>query len=202
LTQGVAVSCFVRASILTGNELFLKIAREASRPLVTEIKHGGVVYVDEDGIWFEEAPSNPPSHILNGFIYAITGLFDLFCVSEDSKIFNILEEAVLTLKKNIKKYDSGYWSFYQLNPALLAPMSYHMLHVQQLSFLYEITEENIFREYAVRFNTYMRSKRNYLMSRICGNMLYLNALFKTQGVRVLPYVIKRIIDIATNKVLD
>ena len=202
MTQGVAISCSVRAFILTGNKVFLKIAHETSRPLMTEIKHGGVAYVDEDGIWLEEAPSNPPSHILNGFIYAVTGLFDLFCVSEDSKIFNILEEAVLTLKKNIKKYDSGYWSFYQLNPALLAPMSYHMLHVQQLSFLYEITEENIFREYAARFNTYMESQKNYLMSRIRGNMLYLNALFKMKGLRAFPYITRRITDITANKILD
>jgi len=202
MTQGVAVSCFVRAFILTGNELFLKIADEASRPLVTEVKHGGVAYVDEDGIWLEEAPSNPPSHILNGFIYALMGLFDLFCVSKDTLVEKILMEVIFTLRKNIEKYDSGYWSLYQLNPALLAPLSYHMLHVQQLYFLYKVTGENIFREYAVRFNTYMGSQKNYLMSRIRGNMLYLNALFKMQGVRVLPYVIKRITDIATNKVLD
>jgi hypothetical protein len=160
MTQGAAVSCFVRAFVLTGNELFLKIAHEASKPLMIEIKHGGVAYVDKNGIWLEETPSPfSPSHVLNGFIYAIEGLFDLFCISEDSKIFNILEETILTLKKNIKKYDSGYWSFYQLNPALLAPLRYHMLHVQQLSFLYKVTEEDIFREYAVRFNTYMRSQK-------------------------------------------
>jgi hypothetical protein len=203
MTQGAAVSCFVRAFVLTGNELFLKIAHEASKPLMIEIKHGGVAYVDKNGIWLEETPSPfSPSHVLNGFIYAIEGLFDLFCISEDSKIFNILEETILTLKKNIKKYDSGYWSFYQLNPALLAPLRYHMLHVQQLSFLYKVTEEDIFREYAVRFNTYMRSQKNCLISRICGNMLYLNALFKMQGVRAFPYITRRITEITANKILD
>jgi len=202
MTQGLAVSCFVRAFVLTGNELFLKIAHEASKPLMIETKHGGVAYVDEDGIWLEEVLSNPPSHILNGFIYAITGLFDLFCISEDTLVEKILKEGIFTLRKNTGKYDSGNWSIYQLNPALLAPLNYHMLHVQQLSFLYKVTGENIFKEYAVRFNTYMKSQKNYLMSRIHGNMLYLNALFKMQGIYAFPYVIKRTTDIAANKVLD
>ncbi|TDA37324.1 MAG: hypothetical protein DSO07_12695 [Thermoproteota archaeon] len=202
MTQGVAVSCFVRAFILTGNDLFLKIAYEASKPLMIEIRHGGVAYTDEDGIWLEEAPSpSSPSHILNGFIYGIMGLFDLFCISKDTHVEKILKEGILTLRKNIKRYDSGYWSLYQLNPALLAPLRYHMLHIQQLSFLYKITGESIFREYAIKFNNYAKSQKNYIMSRICGNMLYLNALFRMQGAHAFSYITRRIADIVANNLI-
>ena len=40
-----------------------------------DIDEGGVVYADEDGhTWFEEYIVSPPTHILNGFIWASWGV--------------------------------------------------------------------------------------------------------------------------------
>ncbi|MGB9622952.1 MAG: D-glucuronyl C5-epimerase family protein [Candidatus Bathyarchaeia archaeon] len=202
MTQGVAISCFIRAFVLNGSSLFLNAAREASRPLTVEVEHGGVSCYDENGdLWIEEVPSKPPSHILNGFIYALMGLFDLFSITGDSHIEDILKKGISTLGRNIHKYDSGFWSLYQLTPALFAPLSYHDLHIRQLIFLYRITKWQIFRDYAIKFNTYMKSQKNYLLSKTVGNILYLNALFKMQRLHAFPYVLWRITDITTNKIL-
>ena len=201
MTQGVVISSFIRSFLLSSDHFFLTAAQEALGPLMVGIEHGGVSYHDENGdLWLEEVPSNPPSHILNGFIFALMGLFDLLSVTGDSLVEDILKKGVLTLKKNIRRYDSGYWSLYQLTPALLAPLDYHKLHIDQLLFLYKLTGEDIFRDCAVRFYVYMGRQRNYLISRILGNILYLNALFKMKSLNAVPYMLRRICQYFSDKI--
>jgi hypothetical protein len=198
MTQGLAVSGFVRAYLLTKDELFLKFAYEASKPLMIDVKLGGVAYRDQSGIWLEEAP--PSSHILNGFIYAILGLFVLFSITKDSRVQHFLETVILTLKKNIKKYDNGYWSLYQLSPPLIAPLDYHLLHVHQLFVLYKITDIDVFKEYAIRFYLYKENKHNLLKSRIHGNILSLKRWIKTLRLHAFHYMTLQTREIIYNKI--
>ena len=46
---------------------------------------GGVTYTDREGYkWFEEAIVEPPTHVLNGFIWATWGVYDYFLHTGDN----------------------------------------------------------------------------------------------------------------------
>ena len=110
---------------------------------------------DADGsLWIEEYLVEPPSHILNGFVWALWGVRDFALWSRDAEAGAIFEEAVSTLQKNLGRYDAGFWSLYELTPAgprMLASPYYHRLHVIQLHVLHRLTGQSVFREYAERW---------------------------------------------------
>ena len=55
-----------------------------------DINEKGTQYKDEHGnIWLEEYPTIPTSHVLNGFIYAIFGIYDLYRVTKGKNVFNV-----------------------------------------------------------------------------------------------------------------
>ena len=72
LSQGQGVSLLCRAHRDTGRDVYLEGARAAFRSLTLDMKDGGVK-LDEgsDGAWLEEAIVDPPTHILNGFLWAL-----------------------------------------------------------------------------------------------------------------------------------
>lgn len=72
LVQGQAASIFVRAHQLTGDAFWGAAARAAVSPLLEP--SGELVTATSWGPIFEEAPSTPASHILNGWISALWGV--------------------------------------------------------------------------------------------------------------------------------
>src|SRR5262245_18145014 len=81
LAQGQGISLLVRAHHETGEKAYLDTAKRAFATFLNNVGAGGVVYVDENGdTWFEEYIVSPPTHILNGFIWATWGVYDYFLV--------------------------------------------------------------------------------------------------------------------------
>ena len=203
MTQGLAVSCLVRQYILTKDIFFLKLAYETSRPLITDIKKGGCLWKEGEDLWLEEVPAFPPPHILNGFIYGLLGLYDLYVIQKTSILEAYISKLIITLKRNIYKYDTGYWSKYQLNPSILATLSYHKLHIKQLFLLYQLSDIKLFKKYAIKFTLYMSRSSNYLKARLNGNIIYFNALIKQMKMHCIQYLSSRLIYfIVSNKNLD
>ena len=87
LTQGNAVSVLVRAYRLTHEEVFLQVARRAMRTFELDIRDGGVsTSIGEDGVFFEEFAVYPASHVLNGYILALFGLYDYADLTGDTRV--------------------------------------------------------------------------------------------------------------------
>jgi hypothetical protein len=62
---------------------------------------------DEFGnLWFEEYPSSPPSYVLNGFVYALFGLIDLYRVTNNQSVKFDIDRCISTLKNRLKDFDS------------------------------------------------------------------------------------------------
>ena len=137
---------------------------------------GGVVFRDkEKNLWIEEYLVNPPTHILNGFIWGLWGLYDYWLQSKDTDAKAVFDKFVKTLRSNIDRYDTGYWSLYELSQnrlKMLASPFYHNLHVVQLRILTEMTGINYFKEVAQRWSIYNESRINHL------RCLILKILFK------------------------
>jgi len=162
LGQGHGISVLVRAYLLTKKTIYLDTAKKAflAFQYLTNV-NGGVKYIDEHGcVWFEEAIINPPTHILNGFIWALWGIYDYWLTTKDGIAKNLFDEGVKTLKKNLHKYDKGFWSTYDLAKTELpgiASWYYHNLHIAQLKIMHKLTNEKVFLEYAEKWEKYQKN---------------------------------------------
>jgi heparosan-N-sulfate-glucuronate 5-epimerase len=140
LAQGQAASVFVRAHLRSGEERFAVAARKAIAPLLPA-STSGLLAVTPDGVVPEEAPSDPPSLILNGWIYALWGLLDVAVGLGDRDCRGVFEDSALCLQRSIGRYDVGWWSRYSLYPHPLPDLAkpfYHRLHIDQLEVLYRL----------------------------------------------------------------
>jgi hypothetical protein len=124
---------------------------------------GGVAGRLGGGSLPEEFPTDPPSHVLNGCIFGLWGCYDVAVALDDSAAKELAEEGIATLAGELPRYDTGYWSRYDLFPHPLlnvaSPM-YHQLHIDQLRAMAMIDPEPSFGDTARRFESYARSRVN------------------------------------------
>jgi heparosan-N-sulfate-glucuronate 5-epimerase len=162
LAQGQGISILLRAHLETGRTAYLDAAQRAFASFLNTVDQGGVVYVDDNNhTWFEEYIVSPPTHILNGFIWASWGVYDYFLATGDSRAQHLFDQAVRTLTANLSRFDVGFWSLYEQSGTwlrMLASPFYHQLHIVQLEILSRLTGEKIFYEYAARWEGYFRSR--------------------------------------------
>lgn len=179
LAQGQGVSLLVRAFQETRDERYFEAACKAFQAFRLEMARGGVSWRDESGrVWFEEYIVNPPSHILNGFIWATWGVYDYALLTKDKGAVCLFEEATCTLSENLVRYDTGYWSLYELSPTklpMVASPFYHHLHIVQLQVMYKLTGETRFLEYAQRWKQYEQNlfkRSRALLQKILFKLFY------------------------------
>jgi hypothetical protein len=174
LAQAQGISVLVRAHEETSKAIYLEYARMAFQPFQREIQDGGIVQVDERGdTWLEEYIVSPPTHILNGFIWAMWGVYDYFLATGDTVAARIFDSSVRTLRNNLGRYDLGFWSLYEQSGTwlqMVASPFYHQLHIAQLRVMYFLTEETFFLHYADRWEGYRqsRSKRTRALCHKCA----------------------------------
>jgi hypothetical protein len=161
LAQGQGISLLVRVFLETGKDTYLEAARQAFEAFGRELSEGGVCYRDEAGrVWFEEYVVDPPSHILNGFLWAAWGVYDYTLATGDEQASRLFAAATVTLAENLGRYDTGYWSLYELSPTwlpMLASPFYHRLHIVQLEAMTRLTGEQRFLQHARRWRGYMQN---------------------------------------------
>jgi hypothetical protein len=162
LAQGQGISLLVRTARETGKPEYLEAASRAFDSFSKSTQEGGVVFTDERGdVWFEEYIVSPPTHILNGFIWAAWGVYDFFLATGEKSAEQLFTGAVNTLMRNLDGYDLGFWSLYEQSgtrlPMVASPF-YHQLHVAQLRIMSRLTGDELFSRYADRWETYARSR--------------------------------------------
>ena len=149
MTQGEVISFYLRMYQITNNQALLDTALSAYDFLKIEYKDGGTRRYDENGyLGLEEYPSVSPSYVLNGFIYALFGLYDLARVSKNEEVKSDVENSIESLKNNISKYDVGYWSVYDRQKQELVKVYYQKnVHIPQMEALYQLTNLDVFKHY-------------------------------------------------------
>ncbi len=166
LAQGQAISLLVRAYQDDGEPHYLDAARMAFACFLCSPEQGGVTWVDEAGNpWFEEYIASPPTHILNGFIWASWGVYDYFLATSDAAAEALFSRAMDTLENNLQRYDAGFWSLYEQSGTrwrMLASPFYHSLHIVQLRILHRMTGREIFLHFARRWEGYLRDRSKRL----------------------------------------
>ena len=178
LAQGNGISLLLRAYATTGDKKYLKTAELASESLFAPLKDGGCTYTDLNGFkWIEEIIRVPPTHILNGFMWALFGVYDLYLLTKNEYHKNAFEDYTKTLRHNLRIFDAGIWSYYDASEdKMLASLFYHRLHIIQLRILYKMTKIDTFRNYAEKWYAYAQNELNKII-----------ALFYKSGFKLLKY---------------
>ena len=164
LAQGQGISLLARAHAQSRNEKYLNAAHRAFGSFLKSTDAGGVAFTDDHGdLWFEEYLVSPPTHILNGFIWALWGVYDYFLASGDQRAQQLFSRGVQTLRNNLNRYDLGFWSLYEQSgtrlPMVASPF-YHQLHITQLRIMQRLTGDDVFAQYGNRWESYTRSRAN------------------------------------------
>jgi hypothetical protein len=166
LTQSQGISVLLRAHQLTGEVAYLDAATVALKWLHKPLARGGVAIRTPAGIWYEEYPNaEQPSHVLNGHIWALFGIWDYFRVTRDPKAARMFRRGVDLLKTEIANFDVGYWVVYdQLNRVDMVNGFYMNFIIEQLKALHAITGDTAFERLARKWTGYQQ--RHTLFARM------------------------------------
>lgn len=172
MAQGECISFYLRMYQITQDESLLSTALKAYHFLGVDVSENGVKRIDNEGnLWYEEYPSTPPSYVLNGFIYTLFGLYDLFRVTQREDVKMNIDCCLKTLKDNLDKFDAGYWSYYDLLKKELVRYYYQKnVHVPQLRVLAVLTGDPIFQNYATKWEKQL-TPWNYMLVKIMYRVL-------------------------------
>jgi heparosan-N-sulfate-glucuronate 5-epimerase len=179
LAQGQGMSLLCRAHRATGEDRYLDAAHAAFLSLTVETAAGGVrIREGVDGAWLEETVVDPPTHILNGFLWAMWGVRDYAVASAASEAWTLLAQCTRTLGRNLPIFDCGFWSLYEQSgtrlPMLASPF-YHGLHVNQLAITARLLDEPELADWSARWAAYTRSawcRRRALAQKALFKALY------------------------------
>jgi heparosan-N-sulfate-glucuronate 5-epimerase len=182
MAQGEAMSVFARAFSATGEDVYLQAARRALAPVLMPIEEGGTSWLAPEGLVLEEVPFRVPKTILNGWIFALFGLYDLTLADDSRDAREALDDTLSALLARLDVYDAGFWSFYDTSGVLASPF-YHRLHIAQLKAL-----GLSFPEHAEQFERVRETFQGQLASR--SNVARAVALKSYQKLRRPPEGLK------------
>jgi hypothetical protein len=111
-----------------------------------------IMDVDErNSVWIEEYPFAPAERALNGFIFAMFGLYDYYAWRNDAHAAEIFRRSVDTLRLNVERFrNPGRVSAYCLSHRV-GSASYHAIHIMQLRAITRMTEDPYFASVADLF---------------------------------------------------
>ena len=158
LPQGEAASLLVRAAALLDRLELLELAQLVAAPLLRADSE--LVATTPQGPVLQEYPTSPPSHVLNGWITSLWGLYDV-ARSGYAPAGAAFDGGVAAVAARLHCYDTPIgWSRYDLFPHLLTNIAspfYHRLHVGHLRALNSIAPHSVFVETADRWESTLTS---------------------------------------------
>jgi hypothetical protein len=164
MTQGHAMQVLVRAHALTRDPQYYAAAQHALEAMFLDIADGGVRIRDParaDAWWYAEYPSpSRPRRVLNGMMFALVGIHELWVVRGDERARTALGNGLRAALQRLSDYDTGSWSRYDARGTPAGP-GYHRIHVNLLWRLYVITGQQQFKQFAERWQGYAPPPRRF-----------------------------------------
>ena len=148
LAQGEAVSFLLRAAQVLERPELVELAERAADSLLDP--GSALVATTSEGPVLQEYPTDPPAHVLNGWLFALWGLYDLaHHPGADSataaRAAGAFAAGADALGARIDRYRTpAGWSLYDLYPHPLPNVAspfYHRLHVTQLRRQHELVPD-------------------------------------------------------------
>jgi len=156
LSQGEAASFLVRAARTLDEPDLQAAAARAAKPLVDS--RFGLVAMTPEGPVLQEYPTDPPSHVLNGWIFALWGLYDLSVSAERPEPFKeAFDAGIAALCARLGLYEiARNWSRYDLFPhpvPNIASPFYHRVHIEVLTAMDALAHREAFVRYREKWTT-------------------------------------------------
>jgi heparosan-N-sulfate-glucuronate 5-epimerase len=160
MAQGEAASLLIRAATSLQRPELARAAERAVSPLLA--RGSPLVSETPEGPVLQEYPTDPPSHVLNGWINALWGVYDISIggleLSGDAG--NAFSRGLDALATRLPLYNTGWnWSRYDLFPHPIIHVTspfYHRLHIEQLHAMHALDPRQIFVETADRWEAGLR----------------------------------------------
>jgi heparosan-N-sulfate-glucuronate 5-epimerase len=168
MAEGVAISALIRANASRPDPRYLRAVAKARSTFVHDWSLGGVGSWQRVGtkryLVYEEYMTPYSPHTLNGWMFAMAGLYEAWKYLGDSQAkaaFDSTDRGVRALKVLLPYYDTGRWSTYNLTRmdakvnGARASRAYHEIHILQLHWFAKVTGDAFFEAYAKRFQGYL-----------------------------------------------
>lgn len=154
MCQGEAASLLLRCFIESREKKYLDCAKKSLDFMLLDKNEGGVSSYDDGMLTLLEFTFSEP--VLNGWIFALFGLFDYLLVEYNEKYANAYHNTFDNLVNSLHLFDCKYWSMYDLSGRISSPF-YHRLHIAQLEALYRISNNDIIYSYLTKWKKNNRS---------------------------------------------
>lgn len=152
MVQGLVISSLVRAHRLTGDKRLLDLSRGATRVFEQDIVDGGVRTVEGGAVMYEEYPGFPLSRVLDGSLFGLLGLYDLWVETNDPRSRELFTAGVTGLRQLLPAWDyNGKWSWYGSH-GYLCPPQYNKLNGVLLESLARVAADATLARYAGAWN--------------------------------------------------
>lgn len=160
LAQAKGLQVLILAHELTENEKYINLSNKIINSFLIDYDKGGFISNENIGnnsifLHIIAKPGLPKTYVLNGHTQALITLWKYYEKTHDPIAKEIFDKGINFLKGNLFKYDSGYWSYYDLMENW-SMINYHKGQIQQLKILYEITKESVLKDFANRFEKYLK----------------------------------------------
>lgn len=159
MPQGEAISALLRAWKITQKEYYIESAQKAYKLMIKRVDEGGTAYYKDNETYLEEYPATEKNTVLNGWIFALFGIYDMFLATNDISVQAVFNQSFSTLKKYLGVFDAGFWSYYDEQKTLASPF-YHNLHISQLEALFLVTGDETIIKYIEKWKIYRGKKNN------------------------------------------
>ncbi|MFC0445705.1 D-glucuronyl C5-epimerase family protein [Pseudidiomarina halophila] len=163
MAQGQAITVLLSAYALTQDETYFNTMSDALSAFNYPVEEKGV-FADFEGHRFyqEYGSEDRPANVLNGFLFAMAGLYDVWDLSGSETAHQAFEQGLESLKNVISLYDLGFTTRYDyshLNQIASTKGGgngdlYHEIHISQLAWLYTVTRESWVLDYLKKFLSY------------------------------------------------
>jgi D-glucuronyl C5-epimerase C-terminus len=155
IAEGTAVQAMARVAKRTRREAeVLPIARQALGVFKTPTPEGVRVPTD-DGAEYALYSFAPDLHVINGFVQALVGLYDLGRIGGDTDAQALYIEGERVARRELPSFDTGAWSLYSRGSIEHeSDLSYHQLLRAFLRSMCTRTQDPLYCDTELRFAQY------------------------------------------------
>lgn len=171
IVQGLILSVLARSLVLKDDLNVRSIIEKAVAFFHRPVADGGILAKSPYGVFYEEYPCVPHSHVVNGFMFSLNGLWDAAQSGSDAALERYTT-AVPSLSQLIPAWVTSSWSYYDLRyvydqkKANLATRHYQYLHIDQLRFFATVEKSGLLSSAVVRLQRQMRNPINWFSAYI------------------------------------
>ncbi len=161
MAQGEGCSLLLRAYVQFQDKRYLNAAKKAIDFMLKPVDQGGTTKYEGEDVILLEYTHLPV--VMNGWIFAMFGLFDFVLQTNNEHYKEILRKTVRSLEARVEDFDCKYWTYYDGEKKIASPF-YHHLHIAQLRVLYDLFSREVFSAYANRWEGFERNKLFVMMA--------------------------------------